>query len=297
VTRAVKRLFLCADDYGIAPGVDQAICRLIDLGRLSGTSCITVGRHFEAGVPALRERAAQLEIGLHFTLTNQTPFGPLPRLAPGGRVPTLRRLWRQAFLGGLDRREIGAELARQVQAFEHAFGKPPDFIDSHQHVHLLPAVREIVVGAVGRIVPASTWVRSCLLPPGSRRLGGSPNARARVLHRLSHAFHGLALEQRIGVNEGFLGMYRYGARADYARILEGFLARAEDGTVMMCHPGSVDEELCAVDTLTEGRSVELAILAADDFPGRLARHALRLATPGESQAQQPAMHESPRPAV
>ena len=35
---------LCADDYGLAPGVGRAIRNLIERGRLSATSCMTAGR-------------------------------------------------------------------------------------------------------------------------------------------------------------------------------------------------------------------------------------------------------------
>ena len=69
---APRRIWLCADDYGISPGVNQGIRELIEQGRLNATSVMVVG-------PAIgRDEIAKLEdavtknphcaIGLHTTL-------------------------------------------------------------------------------------------------------------------------------------------------------------------------------------------------------------------------------------
>ena len=38
-----RRIWLCADDYGISPGVNRAIRDLIKRGRLNATSVMVVG--------------------------------------------------------------------------------------------------------------------------------------------------------------------------------------------------------------------------------------------------------------
>ena len=40
---APRRIWLCADDYGISPGVNRAIRDLIERGRLNATSVMVVG--------------------------------------------------------------------------------------------------------------------------------------------------------------------------------------------------------------------------------------------------------------
>ena len=40
----VRRIVLCADDYGIAPGVSAAIRDLVARGRINATSAMTVAR-------------------------------------------------------------------------------------------------------------------------------------------------------------------------------------------------------------------------------------------------------------
>ena len=76
---STRRIWLCADDYGIAPGVNRGIRRLILNGRLNATSVMMAAPHIDADeVDALtmlnsgRTRAA---LGLHVTLTGQ--FRPL----------------------------------------------------------------------------------------------------------------------------------------------------------------------------------------------------------------------------
>ena len=39
----LRRIWLCADDYGLSPGVNRAIRDLIERGRLNATSVMMVG--------------------------------------------------------------------------------------------------------------------------------------------------------------------------------------------------------------------------------------------------------------
>jgi hypothetical protein len=74
-----RRIWLCADDYGISPGVNRAIRDLIERGRLNATSVMVVGPAIGRDeVNALQAAAAsnpRCAIGLHVTLT--APFRPL----------------------------------------------------------------------------------------------------------------------------------------------------------------------------------------------------------------------------
>jgi chitin disaccharide deacetylase len=76
---ALRRIWLCADDYGLAEGVNRAIRDLISRGRLNATSVMVVGPAIgRAEVTALQDAAAaspRCAIGLHATLT--APFRPL----------------------------------------------------------------------------------------------------------------------------------------------------------------------------------------------------------------------------
>ena len=43
---------------------------------------------------------------------------------------------------------------------------------------------------------------------------------------------------------------------------------AANGSIVMCHPGHVDEILCGRDPIHRQREEEFAYLSSDDFPQR-----------------------------
>src|SRR5215212_9856836 len=122
-----RRIWLCADDYGISPGVNRAICGLIERGRLNATSVMVVGPAIgRDDVSALRAVAAnsrRCAIGLHVTLT--APFRPLTmhfQPLDGGMFPPFPKLLGAGLLRRLDPEIIRAELMVQLAAFHEMFG-------------------------------------------------------------------------------------------------------------------------------------------------------------------------------
>src|SRR5215213_10864877 len=137
----LRRIWLCADDYGLADGVNRAIRDLISRGRLNATSVMVVGPSIgRAEVAALQDLAAsspRCAIGLHATLT--APFRPLTihfRPTEGGMFLAFPQLLRAGLLRRLDVEMIHGELLVQLAAFQELFGRPPDFVDGHQHAQL-----------------------------------------------------------------------------------------------------------------------------------------------------------------
>ena len=61
--RCDKPILVCADDYGIAPGVSAAIRQLVAARRLSATSCMVVGAWWEEEAPRLRPFQGDVDIG------------------------------------------------------------------------------------------------------------------------------------------------------------------------------------------------------------------------------------------
>src|SRR2546430_6282295 len=111
---ALRRIWLCADDYGLAEGVNRAIRDLISRGRLSATSVMVVGAAIgRSEVAALQEVAAKsprCAIGLHATLT--APFRPLTmhfRPLNGGLFLPFANLLRAGVLRRLDPEMMGVE--------------------------------------------------------------------------------------------------------------------------------------------------------------------------------------------
>jgi predicted glycoside hydrolase/deacetylase ChbG (UPF0249 family) len=168
------------------------------------------------------------------------------------------------------------EVRSQLRMFVHSFGRAPNFIDGHQHVHLLPQVRDAVLKVAKEAAP-NAWVRQCgraLSLPLPERLG---NPKALVLDLLSQNFRRRADAVNIRTNPAFAGAYGFHDEADFAALFPRFLEGLPDGSVVMCHPGFVDAELQRLDPLTTLREREYTFFVEDSFPALLAAHGIALA--------------------
>jgi predicted glycoside hydrolase/deacetylase ChbG (UPF0249 family) len=265
----MKRLILCADDYALAPGVSRAIRELAAAGRLNATSVMTAGDDLGAEAAALLAAApAGFRIGLHVTLTG----GLTPLTAP--RLP---RFWADiapllaaAFLRRLDRGTLAAEIEAQFAAFAAAFGRTPDFVDGHQHAHLLPGIRDLVLDALQRQAPGA-WLRQCRGPRGAGR-----GMKGRVIAALSGGLARQAARRGIPTNPAFSGAYDFRDADAFPAIFRDFLESLPDGGLVMVHPGHVDAVLRAIDPVHEPRERERAYLAGEAFPRDLATAGFRL---------------------
>jgi chitin disaccharide deacetylase len=275
---APRRIWLCADDYGMAEGVNRSIRDLISRGRLNATSVMVVGAAIgRAEVAALQEVAAsspRCAIGLHATLS--APFRPLTmhfRPLDGGLFLPFPAMLRAGLLRRLDRGLIEDELAAQLAAFKELFGRAPDFVDGHQHVQLFPQVREAFLRAVKDAAP-DAWVRQGgRLQPLAKRLGAP---KALVLDVLSAQFRKRATATGIAFNPAFAGAYDFSKAPDFGGLMGEFLDGLPDGGLVMCHPGFVDETLESLDPFTTQREAEHAYLASDRFAALLAANKVTL---------------------
>lgn len=273
-----RHVWLCADDYGLSPGVNRAIRDLIARGRLNATSVMVVGpaigRDEVDALNAAASNSPRCAIGLHATLS--APFHPLTmHFQPlnGGLFPAFPKLLRAGLLRRLDPEIIGAELTAQIAAFVERFGRAPDFVDGHQHVQLFPQVRDAFLTAVKEAAPKA-WVRqSGRRQPLGQRLG-SP--KALLLDMLSAQFRHRASRANIAFNPGFAGAYDFSKAADFGELMQQFLDGLPDGGLVMCHPGFVDDILIGLDPLTGQREREHAFLAGDAFPRLLAANNVTL---------------------
>ncbi|MGH6679621.1 MAG: ChbG/HpnK family deacetylase, partial [Bradyrhizobium sp.] len=251
----LARIWLCADDYGISPGVNRAIRDLIGRGRLNATSVMVVGpaigRDEIVALQDVARSSARCAIGLHATLT--APFRPLTmhcRPLDGGRFLSFTKLFGAGLLRRLDPEILRAELKMQLASFAEMFGRAPDFVDGHQHAQLFPVVRDAFLGAVKESAP-DAWVRQS---------GRSASLAARLsapkplsLDLMSAQFRRRAAQAGVAVNPAFAGAYDFSRKPDFGPLMRQFLQGMPDGGVVMCHPGFVDEVLVSLDPFTDQR--------------------------------------------
>jgi predicted glycoside hydrolase/deacetylase ChbG (UPF0249 family) len=270
-----RRIIICADDYGISPAVSGAIRDLIARGRINATSTMVASPHFNRDAAATLLAAAPpgAAIGLHVTLTG--PFEPLGHdFEPlrHGAFLSLAATLRRAHLRALRPPHLKAEVSRQFEKFAATFGRPPDFVDGHHHVHLFPQIRDAVLRVTQDAAPKA-WVRQCGRVSGRRRL---TDHKALLLDGLSRRFRRMAAEHGLRTNPAFAGTYTFRAAAPYAALFAGFLDGLPDGGVIMCHPGKVDAALEQLDHVTHSRELEYAYFGGEAFPRLLAERGVRL---------------------
>lgn len=263
--KELKRIVICADDFGVGAGVDQGILDLAAGGRLSAVSCLV-----EA--PCLKSHAERLQslpvdIGLHLNFTE--PFGaatfflPLPRLIVSG------------YLGRLNRQILIETIDRQCDRFEEVFAGPPQFIDGHQHVHQLPMIRNALLEVINRrYSKAALWLRSTRVRRGTKA-SLSHHLKATIIAALGgRALRRRASAQGWPMNDRLLGVYDFSAsERQYAALLSGWLDGAQDGDLLMCHPA---KSVTSNDPLGEQRVREYLVLADPRFDHWLAARGLSL---------------------
>jgi chitin disaccharide deacetylase len=276
---APRKIWLCADDYGISPGVNRGIRELIEQGRLNATSVMVVGpaigRDEASALHDAVARNRNCAIGLHATLT--APFHPITmhyRPLRDEQFLPLGKTLQASLLRKLDPEMIRAELAAQITTFAKLLGRAPDYIDGHQHVQVFPQIRDAFLAAAKAHAP-SAWVRqSGRVQPLSQRLN---TPKALLLDTLSATFRKRAARAGVAFNPGFAGAYDFTKQLEFGALMAGFLDGLPDGGLVMCHPGHVDEILVSLDPFTDQREREYAYLAGDDFPRLLDANKVTLA--------------------
>lgn len=259
-----RRLAIGVDDFGLHEGVNRAVAGLADANRLNAVGCMVGAPAWAAGHLLLRRLdRRQVDVGLHLDLT-QFPL----RAAGPMRLPWLIA---RAYLGALPAAALRGEIAAQLDAFETALGRSPDFVDGHQHVHQLPRVREALLDVLHARGGANrAWLRSTRRPEGTARGGFKP---ALIEALGAREFERLARARGHAQNQHLLGVWSFDAAAPaYLRHVQQWLQRAVDGDLMMCHPSL--PVVAADDAILAARQAEWTVLSGPEFAALLAQEGI-----------------------
>jgi predicted glycoside hydrolase/deacetylase ChbG (UPF0249 family) len=278
-----RTLSVCADDFGLTPGISAAITRLARANCITAISCITNSPYWESSAPLLRDLPESVDVGLHINLTEGRPLSEqLAAIWPS--LPTLPVLMFRAHFHWLPLAALASEVQAQLAAFSAASGASPRYLDGHQHVHHLPGIRDIALDAADRLRPT----------PAIRNTGRVLGPGFGVKRWLIENTGAQALRREMGRrglahNAVLLGAYDF-QDADYRSRMQGWLAKLPaEGGLLFCHPGEViggDPP----DAIDAARARELAYLESDAFLMDQAAANVRLGRAWR-QAQAPA---SPR---
>ena len=231
-----RLLIVNADDYGLTEQVSRGILRAHRDGIVTSTSVLALAPGFATSGKWLLEEE-RLGIGVHLAAVGEdrpllganeipTLVDRRGRLAPSWRVFLARATARR-----IDAADLAKEFRAQLEAVRQ-LGVPVGHVDSHQHLHLWPLVREVVLDlAVEAGIPAVRVPRSTTAFPGA-----GVNHLARELARRASAHHLVFPAHAAGVDE---------AGAMTTDRIESALARlAATGAAaveLSAHPGEHDD--------------------------------------------------------
>ena len=274
-----KAFVLCADDFAMTGPVSRAILTLLDKGRISATCAMTNRPDWKHSGQLLRAFHGRADLGLHLNLTSGAPLGAMPALAPTGLFLSLAETGRRGMGSSAVRSEIATEIERQLDAFETVMGMAPDFVDGHRHVHVLPGIRQALLGVLQRRYAGAGHRLYVRVP--TDRLGAIRQRRlfitkAVVVRTLAAGFARMVHRAGFDTNRGFAGFSDFSSTGDYAAAFRSYLIAPGPAHLVMCHPGHVDEELAHLDPVLDARENEFAFLMGDQFPEILRQAGLRL---------------------
>jgi predicted glycoside hydrolase/deacetylase ChbG (UPF0249 family) len=295
---------LCADDFALSRGVSRGILEALGAGRLSATSVLTTRPSWREDAQNLRAFRGRADIGLHLNLTLGSPLGVMARFAPLGRLPEIRRVLQAAGANDLPEAEIRREIERQFDAFVDVFGSPPDFVDGHQHVQVLPKIRNWLFDCLeARGLAGKVWLRDSGDHVSSIFKRGIEVKKALAIAWLARGFAKAAQARGFVTNSGFAGYSGFDPCRDYGSDFASYLRAPGPRHLIMCHPGYCDEELVLTDPVTLTRERELSFLLSPACiqtlqrrGGELERISTSFAKPGEPNgAAQTGSHVSREP--
>ncbi len=249
----MKYIILCADDYGQTRAISQAIIDLLKARRLTATSCMVTSPDWPLCAEWLFSYKNQIDIGLHFNLTEGTKFS------------SLSDVLLKSHLRKLNKQVIRTELNAQLDRFISVMNGLPDFIDGHQHVHQFPMIRDVLLEVYEeRLRDHGCYIRSIDNPRALWNIKAVAYRKKIILqYSGAHALKRNLVARNIPHNGSFSGVYSFDSLVHYDSLFRSFLKDIKMDGLIMCHPGLEDED--SEDPIYASRPKEFAFIKSEQF--------------------------------
>jgi predicted glycoside hydrolase/deacetylase ChbG (UPF0249 family) len=260
----LKRLIVTADDVGLHPGMTRGALAAHDHGIVTAVSVSPNGRAFEPAIELLRERP-RLEVGAHLTLVGEGPLSPpetIPSLVgPNGALHSGYPAFAARYaLGRIRAADLETELRAQVERLL-ATGLRVVHLNSHQHLHMLPRILEIVLALAQQHRITAV------------RIPNEPDVRLTPRGLQIAALNALGRRARERRTVGV----RVAGHLNPAR-LRHCLDQVQGDSELVCHPGLGNEELAAAYDWGYAWEEETAALMDPALPALLEEKGISLSS-------------------
>jgi len=240
----MKKLIMNADDFGLHKTVNLGIIQGYASGFITSTTIMPNGAAFEHAV-GLAMSNPQLGIGIHLTLVGESPVCPPEHVKTlvdkDGRLPPQYPTFLlQYMLGHIRLSDVRRELTAQVQKVVDC-GLQVTHLDSHQHLHILPGIIEIIID-----IAKDFGIKAIRIPREPYFfIGGYPFSLMRFISRgglscLSQLASRKIKNNQLHTSDHFFGMLA-GCNMQ-EKYLYPILKALPDGiSEIMIHPGTDDD--------------------------------------------------------
>lgn len=240
----LRYIIINADDFGRHAEINRAVEEGLVHGCLRSATVMPGGAAF-AGAIDIARRHEELGLGVHFTLVDGHPILPpeeIPSLvgAEGDFLPDHTALLKRYLKGGINLEEVRRELAAQLQKVE-ATGISISHVDSHQHMHTLPGIIDIVLDLAARA--GIRAVRTPRTPLFAGAFGGLGQLVGRLgLSTLARLANCKAHRRGLLTPDHFAGIVA-GEAVSEGELLHLIAHLPQGTTEVMMHPGTKNDVL------------------------------------------------------
>lgn len=240
----LRYIIINADDFGRHAEINRAVEEGLVHGCLRSATVMPGGAAF-AGAIDIARRHEELGLGVHFTLVDGHPILPpeeIPSLvgSEGDFLPDHTALLKRYLKGGVNLEEVRRELAAQLQKIE-ATGVSLSHVDSHQHMHTLPGIIDIVLDLAARA--GIRAVRTPRTPLFASAFGGLGQLVGRLgLSTLARLAACKAHRRGLLTPDHFAGIVA-GEAVSEGELLHLIAHLPQGTTEVMMHPGMKNDVL------------------------------------------------------
>jgi len=244
-------LIVNADDFGLSKGQNYGIVEACRHGVVTSTTAMVNGEAIEHAA-ALSRDLPDLGVGMHFVLTLGMPLTAMPGLTRDGLLG--KWIWEMAEQGTLPLEEIARELDCQFNRFVDLFGREPTHIDSHHHVHMIPAIFPLVAEFARRKGVALRVDRQVDMP------GETGGDLPPTTDGFSSAFYGDEISEAL-----------------FLSVLDRSVQQGERSLEVMAHPAFIDNTI-RKSAYCWPRLAEMEVLTSTSLKYAIAERGYRLGT-------------------
>jgi predicted glycoside hydrolase/deacetylase ChbG (UPF0249 family) len=232
------KLIINADDFGYSKRVNKAILESFNSGIVRSTSLMPNGESFEHAIKIIKSNS-DLDIGVHLTLLDGVSILKSYRIASlitDGDYFHKNAIdfAKKYFLGKISFDEVRNELSAQIGKLLD-YGIKPSHIDSHQHIHILPGILEIVIELAKKFkikfirLPQESFRKYMLL---------DSNSFTRLLQMVAVNFYCSKSKNKSFFTTDYFAGFYFGGKLDRNNLMTLINHLPNSGTCeLMCHPG------------------------------------------------------------